>query len=266
MKLLLVGCGKMGGAMLARWADLNLCEQIVVVEPNVAASLPAPITVLKSAQEIPDNFTADIVVFAVKPQSLQALIKDYARFGGALFISIAAGVKISFFEEHLGKNCAIVRAMPNTPAAIGQGATAAIANKNVGAENKSAAEKLLSATGLLCWVDNENLMNAVTALSGSGPAYVFLLIEEMARAGAALGLPADAAAQLARQTVIGSAALAAQEKTTDAATLRQNVTSPGGTTEAALNVLMGDSGLRELMHRALAAAEKRGRELAGDMN
>ena len=155
----------------------------------------------------------------------------------------------------------VVRAMPNTPAAIGRGITVAVAAKPVNAEQRAIADALLRATGAVEWIDDEALMDAVTAVSGSGPAYVFLLAEELARAGVAAGLPADLAAKLARDTVAGSGELL-HRSDLDAATLRQNVTSPGGTTAAALDVLMGEDGMEELMTRAVAAATKRSKELA----
>ena len=264
MNLLLVGCGKMGGAMLSCWLKLDLFKNVFVIEPvNAQGSWDEPVQFLKNAADIPSAFTPDVVIFAVKPQTLPDIIADYRRFKGALFISIAAGKNLDFFSTHLGHDQAIVRAMPNTPASIGQGATAAVANQNVSTAQRAVTEKILSATGTFCWVKDENLMNAVTALSGSGPAYVFLLIECMTAAGIELGLPPEVAEQLARQTVIGAGALAAHEPHTSATTLRTNVTSPGGTTEAALKILMADQdGLQKLISRALTAARDRGVELS----
>jgi pyrroline-5-carboxylate reductase len=185
---------------------------------------------------------------------LRSLIKR-----STLVVSIMAGTTIAALDAVCGGN--IVRAMPNTPAAIGRGITVAVAAKDVNERQRATADALLRATGAVEWIDDEALMDAVTAVSGSGPAYVFLLAEEMARAGVAAGLPADLAARLARETVAGSGELL-HRSDLDVATLRQNVTSPGGTTAAALAVLMGENGLKDLMTRAVAAAARRSRELA----
>ena len=176
-----------------------------------------------------------------------------------LVVSIMAGTPIAALEAVCGGS--VVRAMPNTPAAIGRGITVAVAAKNVSAAQRATADALLRATGSVEWVDDESLMDAVTAVSGSGPAYVFLLAEELARAGVEAGLPAELATKLARETVAGSGELLHRSEL-DSATLRQNVTSPGGTTAAALEVLMGKDGMQPLMIRAVAAATKRSKELA----
>jgi pyrroline-5-carboxylate reductase len=181
---------------------------------------------------------------------------------GTLVVSIMAGRTLAFLEDKLPRGTAIVRAMPNTPAAVGRGITVAVANAHVTRAQRKLASDLLAATGTVEWVDDEGLMDAVTAVSGSGPAYVFLLVETMAKAGVAAGLPPALAAKLARETVAGSGELM-HRSTLDAATLRQNVTSPGGTTAAALQVLMGDGGFDPLLTKAIAAATRRGRELAG---
>jgi pyrroline-5-carboxylate reductase len=259
MNLLLVGCGKMGGAMLSRWQSLALCDGIAVIEPSLAG---LAVNQAQTLAEL-DNFTPDTVVFAVKPQTLPDMIGDYRAMAerGVLFISIAAGKPLAFFEQHLGASAKVVRSMPNLPASIGRGVTVACANKNVTADEKKRAEKLLAAVGDVLWVDDEALLNPVTALSGSGPAYVFLLIEAMTTAGIKTGLSPAMAAQLARQTVIGSAALAAGS-TDSASTLRDNVTSPGGTTAAALDILMASDGIQQMFDRALAAATKRAEELS----
>jgi pyrroline-5-carboxylate reductase len=261
MNILLVGCGKMGSALLARWRELNLCDGIAIVEPSGTGHGDAP--VFTSLDTLPQDFAPDAVVFAVKPQTLPGIAGDYARFKDALFISIAAGKPIAFFEKHLGASAHVVRAMPNTPAAIGAGMTVAYANAHVSARQKELAEKLLSAVGAFLWTDDEKLLNPVTALSGSGPAYVFLLIEAMTQGGIKTGLDPAMAEKLARQTVIGSALLAQAEKETPAGTLRKNVTSPGGTTAAALDVLMKDDAMQNLFDQALAAASKRAEELSG---
>lgn len=262
MRLLLVGCGKMGQALLERWQALKLYQDIYIIEPSgIAADVPH----VQQLGDLPASFHPDVIVFAIKPQILPDVIGPYHRFTdkGAMVLSIAAGKPISFFTDHLGDNAAIVRSMPNTPAAIGEGMTVACANDAVTDAQKTQAQKLLSAVGKFLWVDDEKLLDPVTALSGSGPAYIFLLIEAMAQAGEKLGLPADMAQTLARQTVIGSASLAKESADTPARTLRENVTSPGGTTAAALAVLMrDDNGMQELFNQALAAASKRAEELS----
>lgn len=267
--ILLVGCGKMGGAMLRGWLARGVAaSDVCVVEPFAAAAdalrSELSVTVVADAADIGQDFSPDIVVFAVKPQGMDDIVPAYSGYAetGAAFLSIAAGRTIAYFESHLGEQAAIVRTMPNTPAAVGRGITAAVANPQVTAAQRAACETLLEAVGDVVWVDDEALIDPVTAVSGSGPAYVFLLIECLAHAGVAQGLPAEIAARLARATVAGSGELARQSD--DAAgTLRQNVTSPGGTTAAALDVLMADDGLGALMDRAVEAATRRSRELAG---
>jgi pyrroline-5-carboxylate reductase len=194
---------------------------------------------------------------------MDAAVPAYRRLAndGTLFVSIAAGKTIGFFEKHLGP-VAVIRAMPNTPAQVGRGISVACANGKVKADQRALAERLLSSVGEVGWVDDEELIDAVTAVSGSGPAYVFLLAECLAAAGEAVGLPKDLAMRLARATVSGAGELLHQSKES-AEKLRQNVTSPGGTTLAALNVLMADDGLRPLMIKAVQAAARRSRELAG---
>ncbi len=264
-RVLLVGCGKMGGAMLAGWLRAGTVDRVDVVEPS-ADQVPEDPAVFRCdrAEDLPPDTRPDIVVFAVKPQVTDAVVPPYGRFVGpeTVFLSVAAGRTIDYFREKLGGDAAIIRVMPNTPAAIGRGASVLVATENVGAQHRTLAGRLLAASGLVEWVEDEALIDAVTALSGSGPAYIFLLIETMAKAGESVGLPADLAMRLARQTVIGSAALAEQSDLPPA-TLRQNVTSPGGTTQAALEVLMTPDGMQALFDRALAAAARRSRELAG---
>lgn len=262
INLLLVGCGKMGQALLDRWIERHLCAQVYVIEP---AAIRADVPHVQLLGDLPYSYKPDVIVFAVKPQVLPDMLGPYKRFAdmGTLFLSIAAGKPVPFFEEHLGDTAAIVRAMPNTPAAIGAGMTVACTNAAVSEIQKKQAQVLLSAAGDFLWVDDEKLLDPVTALSGSGPAYVFLLIEAMAAAGEKLGLDPATSARLARQTVIGSAALAQESPDIPASELRENVTSPGGTTAAALSVLMdGNNGLQQLFERALAAAALRAAELS----
>lgn len=259
--VLLVGCGKMGGALLAGWARRRAAADIRVVEPG-APTLPKTVKHYASAAALPKNFAPRAIVLAVKPQVLAEVLPAYRRFaGGAVFLSIAAGKTLAFFARHLGPEAAVVRAMPNTPAAIGRGIAGACANPQVAAAQRVLCEKLLAAAGEVVWVDAEAQLDPVTAVSGSGPAYVFLLIECLAEAGIAAGLPAAMAMKLARATVAGAGELA-WRSSEEAAQLRRNVTSPGGTTEAALKILMAEDGLGTLMRRAVAAATARSRELA----
>jgi pyrroline-5-carboxylate reductase len=203
-------------------------------------------------------------VIAVKPQIAPQLMASVAALTApsTVVVSVMAGRTIAFLAGRLPDDTAVIRAMPNTPAAIGRGITVAVPNSHVSMAQRELADTLLAATGAVEWINDEMLMDAVTAVSGSGPAYVFLLAESLARAGEKAGLPAPLAARLARATVAGSGELLHRSQA-DAATLRQNVTSPGGTTAAALDVLMAPDGLDALMECAVAAAAKRGRELAG---
>jgi len=263
-KLLLVGCGKMGGAMLEGWLVRGLpAADVVVAEPVEALRPTTPgLRALAASAELSDS--PEIVVLAVKPQSMDEALGDLKRFAdqGAVFLSIAAGKTLKYFAAHLGAAAKVVRAMPNTPAAVRQGITVATAAPGVSAGEKKRCHQLLEAVGQVLWVDDESLMDPVTALSGSGPAYVFLLVEAMAAAGAKLGLEPAMAMQLARATVSGSGALL-QQSSEPAAQLRVNVTSPGGTTAEALKVLMGDDGIQRVFDKALAAAARRSKELAG---
>lgn len=263
--LALVGAGKMGSAMLEGWLKLGLAPRNLAVlepqpSPEVAALAAKGLRLNPPAGRIDDLAAA---VLAIKPQTAPDALPTVKSLlaPGTVVISIMAGRTLAFLERNLG-NAAIVRAMPNTPAAIGRGITVAVANKRVNAAQRALAHKLLAATGRVEWVEDERLIDAVTAVSGSGPAYVFLLAEALAKAGAAAGLPDELAATLARETVAGSGELLHRSPLA-AEILRQNVTSPGGTTAAALDILMGRDGLEALMTKAVAAATKRSRELAG---
>ena len=260
-KVLLVGCGKMGSALLAGWLERGIAPgDVVVVDPTAPA---LAVSVVAGAADIPAGFAPDVVVLAVKPQVMAEVLPPYARFRQAVFLSIAAGKPVAFFRAHLGDAAVIVRAMPNTPAAVRRGITVCCAGAEVDAARRALCQSLLEAVGEVGWVADEGLMDAVTAVSGSGPAYVFLLAEVMTAAGIAQGLPPELAARLARATVAGSGELLRQSGD-EAGQLRRNVTSPGGTTAAALAVLMAeDGGLARLMETAVAAATRRGRELAG---
>jgi len=263
--LVLVGAGKMGGALLEGWLRLGLDpKRVAVLEPSPSpqvAALAASGLRLNPDPGSLNNATA--VVIALKPQVAAQALPALAPLLAAstVVVSIMAGRTLQFLSVALARPCALVRAMPNTPAAIGRGITVAVP-RNANTAQRELADRLLAATGAVEWIDDEALMDAVTAVSGSGPAYVFLLAETLAQAGAAAGLPPTLAAKLARETVAGSGELL-HRSALDAAALRENVTSAGGTTAAALAVLMGQNGLAPLMTRAVAAATERSRELAG---
>ena len=263
--LILVGAGKMGSAMLDGWLARGLKpKQIVVIEPHPATPVKALARRGLKLNPKGKPAAADAVVIAVKPQTASEAVPQLGPYIGktTLVVSIMAGRTIGFLERSLPSGVAIVRAMPNTPAAIGRGISVAVANANVSARQRKQASDLLAAIGKVEWVSDEALMDAVTALSGSGPAYVFLLAEAMASAGIAAGLPPALATRLAQETVAGSGELL-HRSNLDAATLRENVTSPGGTTAAALEVLMGPNGFDQILTRAIDAATRRSRELAG---
>ncbi len=258
--ILLVGGGRMGSALLAGWREQRLTQAVVIDPSPEAAKLAGPgVTVLKVAAEIPAGFAPEAVILAVKPQMAAAALPAYARFN-AVFISIMAGKTVASIAQLLGQQTAIVRAMPNTPAAVRQGITVAFPH-NVSAKQRDLADTLLAAAGDVAWVEDEALLDPVTAISGGGPAYVFLLTELLEQAGLDQGLSPALARQLARQTVIGSAALLAASEE-DAAQLRINVTSPGGTTAEALKLLRADDALPEIFRKAIQAATERSRALS----
>jgi pyrroline-5-carboxylate reductase len=265
--LVLVGAGKMGGALLEGWLHHGLDSgRIAVLEPEPSPQIS---TLAQRGLRINPDLKAltnvAAVVVAIKPQVATQAIPEFAPLvsPSTVVVSIMAGRTLRFLADALARPCALVRAMPNTPAAIGRGITVAVP-RNANAVQRDLADRLLAATGTVEWIDDEALMDAVTALSGSGPAYVFLLAEALAQAGIAAGLPGPLAQKLARETVVGSGELL-HRSALDAATLRENVTSPGGTTAAALAVLMGQDGLARLMTKAVAAATARSRELAGQV-
>jgi pyrroline-5-carboxylate reductase len=261
--IVLAGAGKMGGAMLTGWLAQGVAaSKLAVIDPapsSEIAELTAQGLRINPAQADLGDVAA--LVVAVKPQmfldaapQLRALVTS-----STLVLSIMAGVPIAKLSQACGGK--VVRAMPNTPAAIGRGVTVAVAESGVEKSQRAIADALLRATGSVEWIEDEALMDAVTAVSGSGPAYVFLLAEELARAGIAAGLSPELATRLARETVAGSGELLHRSELSSE-TLRKNVTSPGGTTAAALEVLMGNGGFQPLLARAVAAAAKRSRELA----
>ncbi|MDH5188251.1 MAG: pyrroline-5-carboxylate reductase [Rhodospirillaceae bacterium] len=267
-KLLLVGCGKMGGALIRGWIKSGTAiADITIVEPdaNMADLVFSDFAIkpIPSFNDLEKKYSPDYVFLAVKPQNASQALAPYAALVSdkTTFVSILAGKTIGALEKILGSNASIVRAMPNTPSAIGRGITVAINN----ASTNNAAIKdiggLLGAVGEVAWIDDEKLMDAVTAVSGSGPAYIFLLAETLSHGGVMAGLPVELADKLARATVSGAGELISRSDET-LEMLRQNVTSPGGTTAAALEVLMGSNGMKELMVKAIDAATKRSKELA----
>jgi len=267
--LVLIGCGRMGGAMALGWLKAGVApDAIYVVAPSAREGrlpgVPAE-NYLADASELNEDVIPRAMILAVKPQMMDNVLPLLKNKVGAdtLVISVAAGVTLAQMERGIGAEAVYVRSMPNTPAAVGAGITGMTAGPDIKEEDKILARELLTATGPTVWVEDEAMMNAVTGVSGSGPAYVFYMVECMAAAGVRNGLPEDVAMQLARQTVIGAGRLMDADEDVPADELRRRVTSPGGTTAAGLNVLMHDQGLGELMFNTVTAARKRGEELAG---
>ncbi|MGI9521304.1 MAG: pyrroline-5-carboxylate reductase [Hyphomicrobiaceae bacterium] len=267
--LVLVGAGKMGGAMLTGWLAEGLSpSRILVQDPAPAAEIAELLSEngINSHSDVTSVLAEPpaVLLMAVKPQIMDTVFPPLAKIVGAdsLVLSIAAGRTIQSFAEHLSPDRAIVRTIPNTPAAIGRGITVCVANDAVTGRQRAICDALLSAIGEVGWVDDEGLIDVATAVSGSGPAYVFLLAECLAAAGVEAGLDPALAAQLAESTVAGSGELM-RKSGISPETLRENVTSPNGTTHAALQVLMGTDGMQQLMSRAVTAASRRSRELAG---
>lgn len=261
-RLLLVGCGNMGQAMLAGWMKMPEAPEVVVVEPAAPLrerAVASGAVAVSSAGEVPDGFVPDAAILAVKPQMMSDILPDYRRFPDACFVSIAAGTTMATLADGLG-DAAIVRCMPNTPAAIGRGVFGFTANERVGDAQRALVRRLLEPSGTVFEVADEAMIDRITAVSGSGPAYLFHFIEALAAAAKTVGLPDDVAVEAARQTVFGAAALA-ESAPEDAGALRKAVTSPGGTTAAALGVLMGDDRLTELLTEAVQAAFDRAQEL-----
>ncbi|MHA1601360.1 MAG: pyrroline-5-carboxylate reductase [Alphaproteobacteria bacterium] len=263
--LLLIGCGKMGSALLSGWLAQGVsAATVTVVEPKPAdGSVPGGVTVVDRIEAVAAKTDPAVVVVAVKPQQMDTVVAHCRRFvrPGTVFLSIAAGKSIAYYSGGLGAAAAIVRAMPNTPAAVGRGMSVLCANAKTDPAQRDVCGALLSAVGEVAWIEDETLLDAVTAVSGGGPAYVFLLIECLAEAGVEAGLPADLAMRLARTTVAGSGELV-HRASEPASRLRENVSSPAGTTLEALKILMAPDGLQPLLTRAIAAATRRSRELA----
>ncbi len=266
VKLVMIGCGNMGRAMLAGWlASGRLSpEEVDVVEPNQANRDQAAelgVRVHGDAEGV-RGLSPKLLMVAVKPQVIAAVLPPYKGMveRGATVLSIAAGIPIATYEEIVGASAAIIRCMPNTPAAIGAGMMVTVANAHANEDLRAYVADLLSASGAVTEIEDEALMDAVTAVSGSGPAYIFNFIEALTAAAEKAGLPADTAALLASQTVYGAARLAFESGTAPGE-LRRQVTSPNGTTAAALSVLMADDGLGPLLERAVVAAKQRSIEL-----
>ncbi len=262
--VLLVGCGKMGGALLAGWQkSQNAPMRFSIIARSKPSGTHASAHYYSQLSEFPADETVDIIVFAVKPQQLSAILPEYrARFekASALYISIAAGKTIAYFKQHLGDNARIIRVMPNTPSLIGQGVSLLFSPGEIDATQKESACSLMQAVGSVAIMESEQQLDAATAISGCGPAYVFLFLESLTKAGIMSGLSEPVARELALGTVYGSAALAL-DSDESFAKLRQNVTSPGGVTEAALRVLMQEKGLDTLLKEAVLAAQHRAKEL-----
>ena len=268
-RVVLAGCGNMGFAMLQGWLQSKklAADNAFVVEPNDAlrdraAGLGA--IAVASAEDLPDNLAPALIIMAVKPQVMDSVLPAYAGLAaeGAAIVSVAAGITIDRFEKAFGPQTAVIRVMPNTPAAVGAGMMVICANKATSGDQLDFAQNLMAASGETAVVEDEALMDAVTAVSGSGPAYLFHMIEALTEAAKTAGLPDDLAALLAGQTIYG-AAVYQKQSGVEPGTLREQVTSPGGTTAAALSVLMGEDRLTKLMTEAVEAARKRSVELGG---
>lgn len=264
INLLQIGCGKMGGALLDAWIAADLLNLSYIVDPGAERlDLPGHIPLVASLDEVPETFRPDILMLAIKPQMVaDAMPSIVPRLHDGAVMSIMAGVRIDALATHFGDNTPIIRTMPNTPAAVRKGITAALANEHLGDLHRDMVDRMLAAAGEGVWLDDEGQFDVVTGMSGSGPAYVFHMVEALAEAGEANGLSPELAMTLARTTVIGAGALMDQDEAS-AAQLRKNVTSPKGTTEAGLKWLMKDDALSYLMAATVAAAAKRSRELGG---
>lgn len=265
--ILLVGCGKMGAALMGGWEKSGVpSENILIIEPEDAnAKLIQEqygVEVLGGPEHVEGNFEPDIIVFAIKPQVMDEVLPKYVDFthNNEVFLSIAAGKSLEYLGSQLGNEKPIVRAMPNLPATIGKGITALTANKKVDKSRKAQCTALMEAVGEVVWVEDEALMDMVTAISGSGPAYVFYIIEAMLEAAKSSGMDEVVARKLICETISGSANLAACAKE-PLEQLREDVTSPGGTTEAALNILMDGDNFRDILEEAVKAAEAKSKQL-----
>jgi pyrroline-5-carboxylate reductase len=265
MSIVLVGGGNMGGAMAGGWISNGVApESITLVDPILPDAMAGLVDTYNIRHETSaeDLDPPDVLVIAVKPQIMEQVLVSVKHLAGpeTVVISVAAGKTLAFMEEHLGSR-KLVRALPNTPSLVRRGITVACAGPEVSQKQINHATRLFESTGSIEWIDDEALMDAVTAVSGSGPAYVFHLVEAMTEAAVSVGLPDELAGKLALETVAGAGELMMRSDQTPTR-LRENVTSPGGTTQAALNILMGEGGFNDLMLRAITAAEQRGKELS----
>lgn len=271
LHLTLIGCGNMGSALLAGWLNIEQIAHITIIDPDpqlpAAAHRDQRVKVFRDMAELArqeDNTRCDICLLAVKPQIMSDMMQSLNETGlrADIVISVAAGITIDTIRQKLPRGPAIVRVMPNTPSLIGQGVLAVCPGDDLSQARENDIQSLLQVCGHVFWLDTETHMNAVTAVSGSGPAYVFAMIEALAEAGRHEGLPDDLAAQLARRTVEGAAGLSAHNADTDITQLRRHVTSPGGTTEAGLKALLDTTqGLTPLLTRTVSAARQRGDDL-----
>lgn len=261
--LLLVGCGNMGGALLERWKQSSAASRIDIIDPTHRQKNESAICWHANLESLPVDYAPQVIILAVKPQQLAEILPSYKiRFGSApLYISIAAGKTLAFYKQHLGEHAHVVRAMPNTPALIAQGMSVLCASATLPASARKIATDLLQAVGKVEWIEDEAQMDAVTAISGCGPAYVFLFLESLVAAAVQAGLSEPLARTLALQTISGSTALAAQSGK-NFQHLRVDVASPGGATEAALAVLMQGDAMKALIGEAVMAAEKRSHTLS----
>ena len=262
--LLLVGCGKMGSALLERWKQNFPATQFHIIDPHHTATNEPNVSWHRNLEALPQNINPTVIVLAVKPQQLADILPPYRkRFAktSPLYLSIAAGKTLAFYAEHLGDHAHIVRAMPNTPALVGQGITALCSSPTLPAAAKKTSMDLLQAVGKVEWLDSESLMDAVTAISGCGPAYVFLFLESLVQAGIACRLSEAMAKSLAVQTVYGSLQLS-EHSGKSYEQLRTEVASPGGATEAALKVLTANDAFKALVETAVLTAKKRSEELS----
>lgn len=265
-RILLAGAGKMGGAMLRGWLAIGVSgSRITVVDPNPSADLQSLCRDKGVGLNPVSAAPVDTLVLAIKPQMLEGAASTLAAWSGpdTLLVSVLAGKTVKDLAARFPKTAAIIRTMPNLPASVGRGTTGVVSGRPLSVAQTARVERWLGAVGCVEWLDREDDIDIVTAVSGSGPAYVFLLAEALGRAGEKAGLPADLAGRLARSTVEGAGELMFRNPDIAAEVLRQNVTSPGGTTAAALDVLMADDGLQPLLDKAVAAALRRARELAG---
>lgn len=258
MNILLVGCGAMGSALRQGWMNQE-GHQLIVVDPYLVPG----IDVYKEKSDLPQNFKPDVIIFAIKPQVAAEILPNYAMFvtSNVLFVSIMAGVSVASLKHYLGEEAMIIRSMPNLPATVGKGMAGAFSPVALSQPQLQLIEALFLAVGKIIWVNSEEHLNIVTAISGSGPAYFFRFVELLAQAAIKLGVSAEYAYELSHQTLIGAGALLEKSSKT-AAELRGNVTSPGGTTAAALAVFDGENALGEVTEKAVLAAFTRAMELS----